>query len=346
MRNLGFIAAVCTTAGLGLMVDVTSTSAFADTKVDCRQPPQAIINSLRGPDPVASLQRAGKALKSCGQARYIDLIVDRKTLALPFQARQVAQLAGIWVSDMWLHVEEAITPAIAELLSIEGNDINQGLIRWHDADNQKEPSYLDAYAPAIATAKLDAGPSGLKVTAFSPSDGNSIHNPYRPPANSDANRHIQMMLSAVTVHLGKITKIAVSDDRLMLVDSRGIVRTYRRHGMDNILASHKFFLAAEVSARSWPCVLQVLSGHRADTETQKRTLLMVAQALSIPPLQKSVAKITADLKQLKPKSAQAISLTKERQRLLQKLRAIHSDGFLKFVDQFNDPDQPPAYCRQ
>ena len=78
---------------------------------------------MRDSDPVVGLQLAGKALKSCGNTRYLDLQVDRKTLDIPNRKTKLEQLTGIWVSDMWLHVDEGITLPIAELLSIKDGGI-------------------------------------------------------------------------------------------------------------------------------------------------------------------------------------------------------------------------------
>ena len=329
---------------IGLLTALAPAYARADTEVNCLQPPQEIINSVRGSDPVVSLQLAGKTLKTCGDTRFLDLQVDRKTLDIPFGVAKLEQLTGIWVSDMWLHVDKGITPPITELLSIKNAGIEQGLIRWYDPDDQKDPSYLSAYMPQIATARLQSTQDGVKITAFVASSLKGIHNPYVAMTGSEPNRHLKQMMTVVAIHLGKIISVRAYGDRLLLVDSRGSVRTYRRHSLDDVLASHKFFLAANINARTWPCVLGVLSRQLADKTTQDLTLIFVAQSLSIPSLQKAITKTNIDLKKLKPQSAKAVDLAKERDELSRKLRSLMDADFLKFTSQFDDPNQPPRYC--
>ena len=347
MHELNPFSTAFLTASAGLMALMVPTMhVLAESKVDCGQAPQEIIRSVRVPDPVESLQRAGEALKFCGDTRYLDLIVDRATLEIPPKKARPKQLTGTWVSDMWLHVEKGLTPAIGELLFVEDGEINQGFIRWFDAEKQKDPSYLSAYFPGIGAARLHTGAKGVKVVEFSPSSLKGTHNPYVSISGSDANKHVHRMLMVVPIHLGRITTVRASGDRLLLADSRGIVRTYRRHSMDDILSCHKFFLAAEVNARFWPCVLAVLSRRLADKATQDLTLQMVARSLQVPSLQKAIADTNAGLKQLKPTSVAARRLIKQRNRLVGEMRGIYSKDFESFISQFSNPAQPPTYCRR
>lgn len=316
----------------------------AETAVDCSLPPQAIIKSAGGTDPVEKLQRAGKALETCGDTRYLDLLVDRTTLDIPPGAHEAGALAGTWVSDMWLHVEEGVTAPIAEILSISEGAVEQGFVRWHDPDDRPDPSYLSAYMPQIGTARLAPGAAGWAIAGFEPSTHRSIHNPYGTITGPEPDRHQHQMMAVIQIHLGRITGVRVSGDRLLLVDERGIVRTYRRHKLDDLLASHRFFLAANVNARSWPCLLGVLSRRLGDKATQDEALVMVARTLTIQSLAKSVGETNAGLKEVEPQSQKALELIAERDRLATKMQSLMDAEFQAFVSRFDDPDQRPAFC--
>lgn len=334
------------TVAIGLLIALAPAYAFADTKVKCLQPPQEIINSVLGSDPVVSLQLAGKALRKCGDTRYLDLQVDRETLDIPLGVTKLEQLTGVWVSDMWLHVDEGITPPIAELLSIEDSRIEQGFVRWYDPDEPKNATYLSAYMPGIGTARLQPDQDGMKIVAFAPSSHKSVHNPYLALSGSEPDRHLHQVMAIVPIHLGEIVRMTAFGNRLLLVDSRGIVRTYRRHSIDNVFASHKFFLAAEVNARSWPCVLRVLSGRLADKGTQDLPLILVARSLSIHSLNKAIIEIDNNIEKLKAQSKQALDLTKERGELVKQLIGLNDSDFREFASQFDDPGKQPSFCLQ
>lgn len=334
------------TVAIGLWTVLAPAYALADTKVNCLQPPQEIINSVRGSDPVVSLQLAGKALGKCGDTRYLDLQVDRETLDIPLGVTKLEQVAGVWVSDMWLHVDEGITPPIAELLSIKDGRIEQGFVRWYDPDEPKNATYLSAYMPGIGTARLQPDQGGMKIVAFVPSSHESVHNPYGTMNGSEPDRHLHRLMTIVPIHLGEVVRITAFGNRLLLVDSRGIVRTYRRHSIDNVFASHKFFLAAEVNARSWPCVLRVLSGRLADKGTQDLTLLLVARSLSIHSLNKAKIEIDNKIEKLELQSTKAQDLTKERADLVKELIGLMDSDFREFASQFDNPSKQPSYCLQ
>jgi len=299
-------------------------------------------------DAILHMQQLREAMEKCGDTQQIDLIVNQHALADAIDADDVSQVAGVWVGDVWLPVDAGVVIPIADVLTISGSNIHQEVIRWWDPENAETGGQASEYILRLASAKLVRSEAGkLVVTEFKPSAHVSEHNPYQAFKGPEPATLRHPINSFMLINLGKITRIRIAGDRLLLVDGDARVRSYVRHNPELVKGGHGFFLAAEISAaRYWPCFMRVLSGNAGDDDTRK---LLQAAALTANDIVKLQAAIDAGLDQLQRTptgSDEATRLEQEIKSASSKRAALAGgEKFIAAAMVFSAED-PPAFCQQ
>lgn len=195
------------------------------------------------------------------------MLVDPTTVAEASPATGLDALAGTWVSDIWLPVEEGLIFPVVDLVTFDGNTVRQDVLRWFDDGAGSGPP---AYRVPLASATVSIVSGGVEIGNVAHVGPEAAINPYRRTVGGDAEAFAGRFVAFMVIDVGRLTGTAVADDRLLLTDSLGKTRSYRRVPKDAVAAGHAFFLAAELSAAlGWPCMIAALRGDQGDPDLQK-----------------------------------------------------------------------------
>ena len=316
-------------------------------RANCDKTPNEIAADLAAtPDAVLHMQRLRQALVECGKSRQINLMVNAEALSAAADARNIRQLAGVWVGDMWLPVAEGLVPAVADVLTIEGTEIRQEVVRWWDPDSAENADRTPDYFVAVASAKLNETLSkGLSVEEFKPSDDRSHYNPYHAFQGSEPARIQHSIIAFMLIDLGKISGVRIVGDRLLLVDQNRRVRSYVRHRPEHVKQGQAFFIAAEISAtRHWPCLMRVLGGQTGDDATRKLLRGAAGTAVDLVALQSEMQTSRRQLERAAKGSDDNAALTRAHQEAAEKLAALAGSKQFIAAAQLFSGEEPPAFC--
>lgn len=347
MTTLWTIRSVIRSAWLAGLAIALLALAPPDSHAACGKSMKEIAAGLPAmSDPLLRMQELRAALKTCGDTREIDLIVNPEALSISQDATDASALEGVWVSDIWLPVAVGLSVPLIDVLTIRDGKVHQELGRWMSPNTVNDGIQAPEYFLSLAKARLKKAATGrLEAVDFEPSKIVSPNNPYSVAQGEQADRMMHAFTDLMVIHLGKLTRIKVAGDRLLLVDSKQRVRSYARHKRSDIENGHAFLLEAEVSAaRNWPCVMRMLKGTSGDAE--KQTLVREAAAMTRRMVQhaETIRGHFKDLSQVKAGSAKALAI---REKVLaasaKKGELVESVQFRAAAELFGG-DTPPAYC--
>lgn len=297
-------------------------------------------------DPLLRMRELQAAMKACGNTREIDLIVNAEALSISKDATDAAALEGVWVSDIWLPVAIGLSVPLVDILTIRDGKVHQELGRWFSPETMNDGTQAPKYFLSLANARLNLAATGrLAVVEFEPSKIASPNNPYVAAQGEQADRMMHSFTDLMAIHLGKVKRIKVAGDRLLLVDGKQRVRSYVRHTRSNIESGHAFLLEAEISAaRHWPCVLGTLKGTSGNIYQQ--TLMREAAVMTSKLAQLSEARrgYFKNLLKVKAGSADEAAIKEKLLAVVQEQTALNgSERFLAAAALFGG-DTPPAFC--
>ncbi len=297
-------------------------------------------------DPLLRMQELRAAMKACGDTREIDLIVNPEALAISHDATDASALEGVWVSDIWLPVAVGLSVPLVDILTIRDGKVHQELGRWFSPETMNDGTQAPEYFLSLAKARVNLAATGrLEIVEFEPSKITSPNNPYSAAQGEQADRMMHAFTDLMVIHLGKVKRIKIAGERLLLVDGKKRVRSYVRHKQSNVESGHAFLLEAEISAaRHWPCVMGTLKGTFGDTQTQ--TLLREAAAMTgeIAKLSEARRRYFGDLPKAKAGSQEQAALREKVLAVTEKQLALSGSERFRAAAALFGGDTPPAFC--
>lgn len=347
MTTPWIIRSVSHSVWLGFTAIALMALAPPDGHAACNKSMKEIAAGLPAmSDPLLRMQELRAALKTCGDTREIDLIVNSEALSISQDATDESALEGVWVGDIWLPVAVGLSIPLVDILTIRDGNVHQELGRWMSPDTVNDGTQAPEYFLSLAKARLNKAATGrLEVVDFEPSKTVSPNNPYSAAQGKQADRMMHAFTDLMVIHLGKLTRIKVAGDRLLLVDSKQRVRSYVRHKRSDVDTGHAFLLEAEISAaRHWPCVLSTLKGTSGDAQTQ--TVMREAAAMTIELAQLSEARRRHFKDRLKVEagSAEDAALKKKVLAVLEKQSALNGSKRFRAAAALFDGETPTAFC--
>jgi len=323
------------------LVCLVGLVASASVQAACQRTLEQIAASLpRISDPILHFRRLDAALAACGDTHSMDLLIDRKALAIPLSARRIGDLEGIWVSDMWLPVERGLIFALADILTVSGTTVRQEMMTWWDPtwrnDERRMPKYLIPLGQAALTIDKT---EHVAVTGFKAMANATGYSPYFPAEATPSGKMKHAMVSFSLIDLSRIATIRVSGDHLLLFEPAGKVRSYRRYHPDDIRGAHMFFVVGEVSAaRHWRCFLRAMTGKAGNAQTQATLREAAKTARGLADIQQAIF----ELGQTSQRSA-TNGLPKQPQLVAEKARLSQSASFQTAIGLFQT-EARPAFC--
>ncbi len=297
-------------------------------------------------DPLLRMQELHAAMKACGDTREIDLIVNADALSISQDATDAAALEGVWVGDIWLPVAVGLSIPLVDILTIRDGKVHQELGRWFSPETMNDGTQAPKYFLSLAKARVNlAGTGRLEIVDFEPSKIVSPNNPYSAAQGKQSDRMMHAFTDLMVIHLGKVKRIKVDGDRLLLVDGKKRVRSYVRHTRSNVESGHAFLLEAEISAaRHWPCVVGTLKGTSGDKQTQ--TLLREAAAMTeeLAKLAEARRQHFGDLTKAKTGSPEQVAIREKVLAVTKKQLALTGSERFRAAAALFGGDTPPAFC--
>lgn len=332
---------------LGIMVVALIALTPQSASAACGKSMKEIAAGLPAmSDPLLRMQELRAALKACGDTREIDLIVNPEALAISQDATDVGALEGVWVGDIWLPVAVGLSIPLVDVLTIRDGKVHQELGRWISPDTVNDGTQAPEYFLSLAKARLNKAATGrLEAVDFAPSKTVSPNNPYSAAQGKQADRMMHAFTDLMVIHLGKLTRIKVAGDRLLLVDSKQRVRSYVRHTRNDVDAGHAFLLEAEISAaRHWPCVLSTLKGTSGDAQTQAVMREAATMTIELAQLSKAMRGHFRDRLQVEAGSAEDAAIKEKVLAVSEKQSALNGSERFRAAAALFEGDTPPAFC--
>lgn len=323
------------------LVSLVSLVASASVQAGCQRTLEQIAASLpKISDPILHFRRLDAALTACGDTHSMDLLIDRRALAIPLSARRIGDLQGTWVSDIWLTVERGLSFAVADVLTVSGTAVRQAMIWWWDPTRRDNDRRMPNYVVPLGHAELAINKKGhVAATGFKAVANDTGYSPYFPAQTTPAMRMKHAMVSFSMIDLSRISTIRVSGDHLLLVDAPGKVRSYTRYQPDDVRGAHMFFVVGAVSAaRHWRCFLRAITGRAGNAQTQATLREAAKTAIELADMQKAIFELGPQ-----DKLSATNGLPKLRRLMAAKARLSQSAAFQTAIGLFQ-AETRPAFC--
>lgn len=236
---------------------------------------------------------ARDAMAACGDPSVFGLIYNRNAAetAPPVLTRD--RLTGVWVNDYWMHVVAGLTVPVIETLDIsEDHSVRRIVVRFSDptdtlSDDPDHQVIVPNYRPVLVEGKLNKVNDG--AVTISELVEHDVEIATGKDADPSGYKVRLAIMRSIMPDLSQSIAVARAGDVLVIRDTSGQIRTYRKFDRRDVMRAHALIMTALISGGSnWRCISEKLRG--GDDALRA----MGDMALRLQALDRAVAVISAD----------------------------------------------------
>ena len=239
-----------------------------------------------------------EAMEACGDPSVLGLMYNRDAVEMASPVNDVAEIAGFWVNDYWIHVAVGIAVPVIETLEIARDGrLQRRALRFYDAAANRhfdDPSLemaLPDYSPLLVEGTITRNTEGAMSVV-----GLHLHDYIADVQLKEQSPQAhEMQVQMALVSMPDITQpfqVTQAENTLVIQDASGQIRTYKKFERLDVERMHTLILTAEISAaRNWPCLRdKMFSG--GEQQSALREISDIA--LKIADAQLALERLTAD----------------------------------------------------